>query len=254
MNTAFMPHRRRHPRIAAAALVAYCLIATAVAVYYGQSGHPAHTASVPAKPGIASAPAPSAAHRVAGSSPGSSQAVPSVPDVSLSGLSWRSLQGYEMPVSAQAGPFDTSGGTASGYADTPLGSLVAAINITARTSWQFGPSVFGPTVTKQVTGQFAAQLLSADQNSWSQGAPESTAGTQGTRQVAFAFDQYTPSAASVELVSGVPGAGDYAVTQVQVVWLHGDWRAVAPPGGDWANSAAQVNSAEGFTAFPGQGG
>jgi hypothetical protein len=29
---------------------------------------------------------------------------------------------------------------------------------------------------------------------------------------------------------------------------------VAPPGGDWGNSAAELSSLAGYTVFPGQGG
>lgn len=247
--TAFTSRRSRHPKTAIAALAVYAAAATATAVYFMQTVRLPVTVTVSPGPGAASVPA----RHDAGGQPGAGQPAPSVPDISLSGVSWRSLQGYELPVSTQAGPRDISGGLASGYSDTPLGALLAAVNITARTSWQFGPSVFGPTVNSQVTGRFAAQMLSADQNSWSQGAPESVAGTTGTRQVAFSFDEYTATGASVDLVSGTPGAGDYAVTQVDLLWLRGDWRVVAPPGGDWANSATQVASADGFTAFPGQG-
>ena len=247
--TAFAHPRRRHPKITVAALVLYAAAATATAVYFMQTVRLPVTVTVSPRPGAV----PASARHDAGSRPGAEPTAPSVPVIDLSGVSWRSLQGYELPVSAQAGPRDTSGGLASGYADTPLGALLAAVNITARTSWQFGPGVFGPTVNRQVTGRFAAQLLAADQNSWSQGAPESPAGTTGTRQVAFSFDEYAPAAASVNLVSGAPGAGDYAVTQVHLVWARGDWRVVAPPGGDWADSAAQVTTADGFTAFPGQG-
>ncbi len=45
----------------------------------------------------------------------------------------------------------------------------------------------------------------------------------------------------------------YAVTQIQVQWLAGDWRVVALPGGDWANDVTQVASLNGYLAFPGQG-
>jgi hypothetical protein len=41
---------------------------------------------------------------------------------------------------------------------------------------------------------------------------------------------------------------------MEVVWDGGDWKAVAPPGGDWGNSAAALSSLAGYTAFPGQGG
>ena len=44
-----------------------------------------------------------------------------------------------------------------------------------------------------------------------------------------------------------------AVTRVEIVWNGGDWRVIAPPGGDWASSAASLSSLDGYTIFPGQG-
>ena len=41
---------------------------------------------------------------------------------------------------------------------------------------------------------------------------------------------------------------------MEVVWDGGEWKVVAPPGGDWGNSAAELSSLAGYTAFPGQGG
>lgn len=186
-------------------------------------------------------------------SPAAGQEAPSVPAIDLSGVSWKDYHGIPLPSSKEAGPFDTARGLASGYADSPLGALLAAVNIAARTSWQFGPQVFGPTIARQVTGRFAAQMQASDQNAWNQGAPESVAGTQGTREEAFAIDEYTPSDATVEIVSGAPGGGNYGVTQIHVERDGGDWKVVAPPGGDWADSATQVQTADGFTPFPGQG-
>jgi hypothetical protein len=37
------------------------------------------------------------------------------------------------------------------------------------------------------------------------------------------------------------------------VWLGGDWRVIAPPGGSWASSATTASSMTGYTAFPNEG-
>jgi hypothetical protein len=51
---------------------------------------------------------------------------------------------------------------------------------------------------------------------------------------------------------GTSGSTVLAVTRIEVLWRHGDWRLVAPPGGDWANSATPLSSLTGYTAFPGE--
>ena len=74
---------------------------------------------------------------------------------------------------------------------------------------------------------------------------------------AFRWVAYTPAAAIVDLVSAGPGSQGATVrasTRMEVVWDGGDWRVVAPPGGDWGNSAAELSSLAGYTVFPGQGG
>jgi hypothetical protein len=42
-------------------------------------------------------------------------------------------------------------------------------------------------------------------------------------------------------------------TRIEVLWRDGDWRVVAPPGGDWANSATTVPSLTGYTTFANEG-
>ena len=53
---------------------------------------------------------------------------------------------------------------------------------------------------------------------------------------AFRWASWSPADATVELVSAGPGNGGGTVmasTRVEVVWSGGDWRVLAPPGGDW---------------------
>src|SRR5581483_4531067 len=57
------------------------------------------------------------------------QGQPLVPRVSLASVRWSGFYGVELPVSAQAGPYNSSGGVAVGFAHTPLGALLAAVNI-----------------------------------------------------------------------------------------------------------------------------
>ncbi len=179
---------------------------------------------------------------------------PVTPTLDLPGIHWTDYQGYQLPVSSQAGPKDTSGDLASGFADTPTGALLAVINIAARTAWQFGPAVFGPTIQDQVTGPYQAQMLSADQDAYATGAGQAANVVARSVIAGYQWAGYTPGDATVDIAESGPagdGSNVYVATQVEAQWLNGDWRVVAPPGGDWANSAVQIPSINGYLTFPG---
>ena len=183
--------------------------------------------------------------------------------MSLASVRWSGFYGVELPVSAQAGPYDTSGGIAAGFAHTPLGALLAAVNIGVRANAQWGPRIFGAVIRGQVTGPDAAALLAGCQAAYGQAAQSGQVtggqplGTVHVTEQAFRWITYTPAAAILDLVVAGPGDGGATVrasVQMEVVWDGGDWKVVAPPGGDWGNSAAELSSLAGYTAFPGQGG
>jgi hypothetical protein len=191
------------------------------------------------------------------------QGQPQVPRVSLASVRWSGFYGVELPVSAQAGPYDTRGGIAAGFAHTPLGALLAAVNIGVRANAQWGPRIFGAVIRGQVTGPDAAALLAGCQAAYGQAAQSGQVaggqplGTVDVTEQAFRWITYTPAAAILDLVSAGPGSNGATVrasVQMEVVWAGGDWKVVAPPGGDWGNSAAELSSLAGYTAFPGQGG
>jgi len=199
----------------------------------------------------------------AGAAGPGSQVQPQVPRVSLASVRWSGFYGVELPVSEQAGPYDTSGGVAAGFAHTPLGALLAAVNIGVRANAQWGPRIFTAVIRGQVTGPDAAALLAGCQGAYDQAAQSDgvTGGQQlGTVDVteqAFRWITYTPAAAILDLVSAGPGSNGATVrasVQMDVVWDGGDWKVVAPPGGDWGNAAAELSSLAGYTVFPGQGG
>jgi len=209
--------------------------------------------------GGAGSPGPSR-QSPASAAPGTSG--PQLPRVSLAGLRWSGYHGVQLPSSPAAGPHHTANGVAWGFADTQLGALLAALNIAVRANAQWGPGVFVPTIANQVTGPDAAALLASCQADYGQASQAAhitggrPLGNAHVTEEAFRWIAYTPSDATVDLVSAGPGSQGVTVrasTRVEVVWQRGDWKVIAPPGGDWGNAAAQLTSLAGYTVFPGQG-
>lgn len=234
------------PAAAVAAILLAAGLAFALAGRPPASRAPAAAATAPASPASTAG-----------------QGQPQVPWVSLASVRWSGFYGVELPVSAQAGPYDTRGGIAAGFAHTPLGALLAAVNIGVRANAQWGPRIFGAVIRGQVTGPDAAALLAGCQAAYGQAAQSGQVaggqplGTVDVTEQAFRWITYTPAAAILDLVSAGPGSNGATVrasVQMEVVWAGGDWKVVAPPGGDWGNSAAELSSLAGYTAFPGQGG
>jgi len=245
--------RRRFALLAAGALIALAAVGAGIA-WPGRHAAP----GVPGSTGQARTIRPSAA---ASSPPTPGQ----LPRTDLADVGWMDFYGVELPVSRSAGPRDVRRGLASGFADSPLGALLAAVNIAVRANAQWGPGIFGPTIRDQVTGPGTAALLSACRSSYEQaslatGVPGGKPlGRVYVAEEAFRWVAYTPSDATVDIVSAGPGSGAgpgsdgstvRAVTRVEVAWSGRDWRVIAPPGGDWGNSAAPLTSITGYTRFP----
>lgn len=246
--------RHSRPWLLAAGLAPLAALAAAIAaaILLHAAGH--------ASQGHGTAPAsaaPTAPRRAA-----AQDEMPQAPQAALSGLRWASYDGVELPSSPQAGPRDSAGGLASGYADTPLGALVAAVNIAVRANAQWGPGVFVPVIRSQVTGPDAAALLASCHAAYRQAAGAAYVsggqplGRADVTEEAFRWVTYAPSGATVDLVSAGPGGGGRtvrAVTRIQVTWDGADWKVIAPLGGDWASAASVLTSLTGYTLFPGQG-
>ncbi len=246
-----MTRRHRGPWLLMATLATVAVLAVAVAASRSLSGRdsrrlapaaPARSPALPARPALPEGPL--------------------VPQGALAGLRWSGYHGVKLPSSPLAGPRDTAGGRAWGFADTPLGALVAAVNIAVRANPEWGPGVFGPTIRGQVTGPDAGALLAACQASYDQAAATAgiTAGeplgSASVTEEAFRVIAWSPSQATIDLVSAGPGSDGRtvrAVTRIQVTWDGADWKVIAPPGGDWSAAASLLGSAAGYTPFPGQG-
>ena len=125
-----------------------------------------------------------------------------------------------------------------------------------------GTAIFRPTITHHVTGPDTAALLQAEETAYAQlraaahVRPGQPAGRGYAAETGYRFVAYTPAAATVDIVTAGPTANGttvLAITRIQVLWLGGDWRVVAPPGGNWANAAIAISSVTGYTSFPARG-
>jgi hypothetical protein len=185
-----------------------------------------------------------ATHAGPSTAAGTPSATATTPRADQPDLRWADFHGIELPVSAQAGP------------------LLAAVNIGVRTAAQWGPGIYQPTITYEVTGPDTHALLAADDSDYAalrdaaHVAPGQPAGRGYAVEAAYRLAAYIPRAATADIVSEGPasnGTTVLAVTRMQLVWQGGDWRVIAPPGGSWASSATTAASMTGYTTFPNEG-
>ena len=84
--------------------------------------------------------------------------------------------------------------------------------------------------------------------------PSPPPGHAGVVEAVHRFASYSPAGATIGVIAAGPGASGTAtltVIWIEVTWRHGDWRVIAPPGGDWTRVAAPVSSLAGYTTFTG---
>jgi hypothetical protein len=150
-----------------------------------------------------------------------------------SDVRWVDTEGVMLPVSRTAGPRDLSAGRARGFARTDLGAALAALHISMRTAAGNDEAVWGPTIREQVVGVDQPLFLAVTAREFREEAGgEPDAAVQGWR-VAPGEDAY---AREVHLLLSSPDPGGglaYVDLRAPVVWQAGDWRLVAPTGGDW---------------------
>lgn len=177
-------------------------------------------------------------------------AVPTtVPTTAPAGVTWSIYQTVALPSLPGAGPSKINGATATGYAHTPLGALLAVANEGFR--YQLAPD----TEYKQA----AAAMLSpgAGKDAWLRvraDHPYGAGGAAGIDQLSqiagFQFVSYTPSDAVIQIVNRNPNS-TLQVGADHVMWVDGDWKFVPAPDGGQAANLQQVDSLAGFVAWRG---
>ncbi len=234
---------RRGALIAGGLVAAVLLVALGVLV--GRSGG---NGEAPAASPPVPAPGPTA---VAGGSPSAAAWVDDYSFYEIPG-------GQRVPKSVSAGPFHlTDRATlATGFAHSPQGAVMAALNIVARTNWALGKQVWEPTINEQVIGPWKEQLLANARRYGRADLPPPGQRVPGTEDHVAGFDlsSYTPEVAQLRwLVSGVEENGRelYAAVSGEVDWVNGEWRLVAPQNGSWQDTGQLVSNAAGFILLPG---
>lgn len=177
---------------------------------------------------------------------------PTEPDATAIGTRTMSLQGFRLPASPTAGPRVAVDGRASGFARTDLGAALAAVHISIRTGALVGPGVYGPTITEQVVGPHAERLRTRTDAEYNQertaagvasGEPLFTdcaaSGPGCSRVLGYEITRRDGDDIVVHLLvhalDAAPGATELFDARMTVRWSDGDWRLVAPPGGDWSD-------------------
>lgn len=181
---------------------------------------------------------------------GGAAAVPGkdgIPTTAPTDVTWELVGGHAVPRSATAGPTKITGPVHAGYAHTPTGAVLAALNISTR-------SVFTPesgwrkVSTAQVEpgpGRTAAVKQLATVTDW-------TPPAVGYGQTAgFRVVSYSPTQAVIEHAVRFASTGQLQVGSITVIWRDKDWRLVLQPDGATGPYVASLPTLDGFTAFSG---
>lgn len=173
-------------------------------------------------------------------------------------VTWGRFCGVDLPHSERHGPHGGDGERRYGFARDAAGAVVAAAHLLVQVSPQTGPDVFAATVSEQVVGPDADALGHAVHDQYTQLA-EAAQLPYGqpacpiyVRLVGFVIDSQTAQAASLRLLVEGPGSDgtpQWASLLVQLSWIDGDWRLVAPPMGDWSRTSTLLpaSAADAFT-------
>jgi hypothetical protein len=223
--------------IASAALVLAVVIAGVVIAIASRGGD---------DPDVTGAPPPATPASEGGTPP---QDLPTAPPTTApAGVRWELVGQVAVPVSSSAGPTRVSGGTATGYAHTPEGALIAAAQLSTRAGFSAGRQSWEPTISQQFEpGADRDRLLAALRD-----AGEAPAQPGELSQIAgFSYQSYTPDTAVIGLAFRAPanGAARYHVLSLTLRWRDGDWRMVAPPGGAWTSINRQATDLVGVVEW-----
>ena len=177
------------------------------------------------------------------------QAVPTVAPAGITWVLWRTVA---LPTSPVAGPLVVQGNTARCFAHSPLGALIAAVQIdlrfhTAETA-EWKTVVYGQMVPSPGRDKLAAEVEALVKSDPAQAAAPPAPGS--IAQIAgFSFISYTPQTAVIDLV--VTDSGRYAVGPITVSWAGGDWKLDVQPAGTVTGPAQPISSTVGYVAWSG---
>lgn len=193
-------------------------------------------------------PQPPAAPAPSGEAPSASSprdvGPTTVPTSPPENVRWQLYHTVALPFSEQAGPYEAGRSTATGYAHTPTGALLAAAQIPIRKlvapDWRSVVEqqiVAGPG--REAFTQARAEVSGA----------EVTPGQFG-QYAGFKFVNYTPDTATIQFVTRFV-SGQMQATTITVQWSQGDWKLVLQPDGGDSPTAQPVSDLTGYVAWGG---
>jgi len=240
---------RRRRRIAAAlAVLAAAAVTVVVQATQGHRGGTGGSPTGPVPGGTTVSASPDASGAMP--EPGTGAALPE-------DLAWVPVAGVPLPVSALAGPYDTTGGLARGFAHDRAGAVLAAVHLLVRVSPQVGPAVFEATLRDQVSGPAVPALRAQVTQQYQQLCDQarvacgSPIGVLPAVLRGYRIDVYTDTAVTLRVLTEADAPGTaplYAATVVQLLWIGTDWSLLAPDGGVWNRSITKV-APEGVGAY-----
>jgi hypothetical protein len=161
---------------------------------------------------------------------------------------WEALGPVLLPYGgSKYGPCRVTSTTASGYAHTPMGALIASVQILARSGNTDPVAVAVDTIQNQFVASTDRDALLA--------SAKAAAGTRlspdrAGRVAAYSITSYSPDTATIQLAlqsSALPG--QYVTLPLILRWIDGDWRMIPPVTGDFAGTGHVVTQLTGFTAW-----
>ena len=173
-----------------------------------------------------------------------------IPTTAPSATTWSLFETVALPTLAGAGPVKIDGPSATGYAHTPLGALLA----TANESYRF-------LLASDDTWRAAAEAMlapSPGKTAWiatrsgiSYGPGGASENSSGFAQIAgFQYVSYSPTDAVIQIVTRDTN-NVYQVGTQHVSWSDGDWKYVTASDGSQLSNVQTVDSLAGFIEWRG---
>jgi hypothetical protein len=189
-----------------------------------------------------------AAPRPAAPAPPESPLDQTIPTSPPADVQWQLYQREALPYSATAGPRIIDGAVARGYAHTPTGALIAAVQIGARKLLSLGDS-WRQVVDQQVIPDPGRDRF-VQLRSQITVTPDEPPDPRMGQTAGFRFVTYTPDIAVIQFATKFSD-GHMQVTTSTVRWSEGDWKELLQPDGSESPTAQAIPDLTGFVAWSG---
>jgi hypothetical protein len=179
-----------------------------------------------------------------GSGPRPDDGDQTIPTAAPPGVSWTFFHGVALPQSKTFGPARVDGDVTAGYAHSPTGALLAAVNISTRC----GFSVDWRDVLREQTVPGPGQEAWVAIRTQSPINPDDPTPSNSYGQVAgFHFVNYSPEIATIELITQFANLGGAKqMSTLTVRWNGQDWLLELQPNGAPSPTATAVTEYDQF--------